>query len=500
MQEEERRRISLLLIAAFVVATIAFVIITPGFSILERFTGLGKAAPTTTDGANYVGSLRCKECHEGTYAGWKTTLHPHMVQELGENVVLGDFMENNRISFKDKTTTMSTKDGEYYITTTGSDGEEHTYEVLYTIGSAWKQRYLTKFDNGEFHILPVQWNIREQKWQDYKGLEKYGYDDPKNYWSSKGRIWQYKCAGCHTTGFQINYDEATDTYASTWIDNGVGCEACHGPGSNHILADTAYKTDTIVNPAKIPQTDIGVMICGSCHSDGSSAVDKRYGYPVGYKPGMNLIPLYDPVTPEKDTPKHFWPSGDSRKHGQQYLDWKTSEHARAGIACWDCHTLHSQGEGKFQTKLAGTSLCKACHGEPRRVPGLAGLTHTIMDFGNCVRCHMPLTAKSMNPGDISSHRFKVIKPEASIKLLLDKAAQKDETVLGFYGLEAKDVEGLNKTEVEELLKNKALEAMHAGKSMEDLLWNVQPNSCNACHNHVSPWILQEYLEPPRLHD
>ncbi len=500
MQKEESKRISLLLVAAFVVAAIAFVTLTPGFSILEQFTGLGEAKPTTTEGATYVGSAQCQQCHEETYAGWKTTLHPYKIQEIGENVVLGDFVKDNKLAVKDKTTMMSTEDGKYFITTIGPDGEEHTYEVLYTLGSAWKQRYLTKFDNGEFHILPVQWNIREQKWQDYHGLGKYDYDDLKNYWSSKGRIWQYKCAGCHTVGFQINYDEVTDTYASTWIDNGVGCEACHGPGSNHILADSLYKKETIVNPAKIPQTDMGVMVCGSCHTRGHSALDARYGYPVGYKPGMNLVPLFDPVTREKDTPKRFWPSGDSRSHHQQYLDWKTSEHAKAGVTCWDCHTVHSKGEGRHQTKLAGTSLCKACHGEPREVPGLAGLSHTIHDFGNCVGCHMPPTAKSINSGDIRSHRFKVIKPEVSIKLLVDKAAKKDKTVLGFYGLETKDVEGLNKTEVEELLKTKAREAMYIGKTMDNLLGNMQPNSCNACHNHVSPWILQEYLEPPRLHE
>jgi len=31
------------------------------------------------------------------------------------------------------------------------------------------------------------------------------------------------CAQCHMTGFEKNYDAATDTYHSTWVEHGVGC-------------------------------------------------------------------------------------------------------------------------------------------------------------------------------------------------------------------------------------------------------------------------------------
>jgi hypothetical protein len=41
--------------------------------------------------------------------------------------------------------------------------------------------------------------------------------------------WNSMCAHCHMTGYQKNYDAATDAYKSTWVEHGVGCIQCHGP-------------------------------------------------------------------------------------------------------------------------------------------------------------------------------------------------------------------------------------------------------------------------------
>ena len=42
------------------------------------------------------------------------------------------------------------------------------------------------------------------------------------------------CADCHSTDLRKNYDLTSDTYATTWSDIDVSCEACHGPGSRHV--------------------------------------------------------------------------------------------------------------------------------------------------------------------------------------------------------------------------------------------------------------------------
>jgi hypothetical protein len=42
------------------------------------------------------------------------------------------------------------------------------------------------------------------------------------------------CADCYSTNLRKNYNLRTRTFATSYADIGVACEACHGPGSNHV--------------------------------------------------------------------------------------------------------------------------------------------------------------------------------------------------------------------------------------------------------------------------
>ena len=362
-------------------------------------------AQSLNEEATYVGVNKCKQCHKDIYEGWKSTLHPYKFQRASPVNVVGDFSKNNRIEIDGKTTTMFEKNKEYFITTTGPDNKEHTYKIGYVIGGFWKQLYVTEFSNGELHILPAMWIVKTQSWKKSK------------YWSDT--IYQYSCSGCHNTGTQINFDKSSNTFKTTWSDMGVACEACHGPGSEHLNAEKNDKSGTIVNPAKIPDPRRAVMVCGSCHTRGSSG-EGKYGYPQGYKPGGQLNFIFN------EKPK-LHPDDSSRANRQEYIDWKKSGHAREGIVCWDCHYVHGKGNAnKYQTKLPGSSLCRSCHEvESKGV-------HGIHSVNNCIGCHMPPIGKRATKGDVHSHHFKVVSPKKTI-----------------------DAGGFEK----------------------------QPNSCNACHYH-----------------
>lgn len=452
----------------------------------------GKAVATYI-GAKYVGSEKCKDCHQKEFYGWKETMHPYQEQEANIKTVIGDFYVNNTYTakkFGNYTTKMFFKDGKYYVTTLGAGGKEETYEILRTVGGAWKQRYITKFPSGEYHILPVQWNVDTKQWVDYHGLDSYAIDS-KSYWAN-GNVWQTACAGCHTVNPQLNYDEKTKTYDTKWTELGVGCESCHGPGSNHVESDIASKPFTIVNPDKLPP-DLGAQICGRCHNRGSTT-DGKYDYPKDFEPGIGSKQLNFNWVEKPGN----WPSGDSKSHRQQYIDYKKSKHFEHGIQCWDCHTPHARGvSARTSLKMPSDALCKSCHGTPRETEGLKGLTHTIHDFGSCTGCHMPRTMKTAVDFDLALHTFKPILPRETISVLVDMAMKKDKSVLDFYGLKGEDVEGLNRSATEALLKNKAAIAMGQRKSMKSLMAKTQPNSCNLCHDYVSPWTLQERVQPPR---
>ncbi|MBT3435467.1 MAG: hypothetical protein HOE85_01565 [Nitrospinaceae bacterium] len=295
-------------------------------------------------------------------------------------------------------------------------------KALYTIGNQWKQRYITKIDD-ELYILPAQYNLESGRWVPYH---------PNNW---KERPWLKNCGGCHVTG--LDYEK------KTFSETGVGCEACHGPGDKHVDAKPGEFAQHIVNPSNLP-VGAAVQVCGSCHTRGKDKT-KKHGYPMGYKPGKTLFAYYNEVKPGKDK-KRFWPSGDSKSHHQQYLDWKQSRHAKEGVTCISCHTVHSTGSAtRYQTRLPGNTLCMSCHQQLKQNPSLS---HSIHDFGSCVGCHMARIVKSAESGDLHSHTFRVTEPKATIA---------------------------------------------AGGEKK------QPNSCNACHAHKGddPAKLQAALDKVR---
>ena len=343
-----------------------------------------------SDDQGYVGAKQCKECHQEHYYGWKTTLHPYKFQDATPSAVVGDFSKNNHLMVDGKPVNMFEREGKFYITAHGPDGKEHTYMVKYLIGGIWKQLYVIEFPNGELHILPAMWIVEKQEWAKCK------------YWYKT--VYQVSCTGCHNTGSRLNYDPATGTYKTTWADKGVACEACHGPGKKHVNAamNGGDVHETIVNPARIPDSRRGAMVCGACHNRGTSA-DGKYGYPMGYLPGGQLNFKFT------SKPK-LHPDDISKANRQQYIDWKKSGHAKAGVMCWDCHFTHSKGKANnAQTKLPGSSLCLSCHTvEDHGV-------HGIHSYNNCIGCHMPALGKRGVKGDVHSHQFRVISPADSIK-------------------------------------------------------------------------------------
>lgn len=355
------------IIGAIFLVTLSLVVVTTVILIKKKAPPKGEFKDMVN--ATFVGSDECRKCHERLYSNWKGTLHAKMLQDAKKDpaALLGDF---------DAPTAPKTFKKE---------------DILYTIGSQWRQRYLTKVGD-EYFVLPAQFNVAAGKWEETPEDKKW-----------KDRPWVKECAGCHATG--------VDTVKKTFKEAGVGCESCHGPGSNHTKAVPGFEIFTIINPAKLT-TRAAVDTCGSCHSSGTDKSGK-YPYPVNYRvtPGASLGLFFKIASPEKN-PDRFWPSKDSNKHHQQYIDWDRSEHAKTGVACHTCHSVHEK-ETLFQTKKAGDELCKGCH-KPLQFEAKG--SHTIHTFGSCIGCHMPKTVKEgMYAGEERTHSFKFVGPDESFK-------------------------------------------------------------------------------------
>jgi len=341
----------------------------------------------------YVGSEVCKTCHLEHYDAWKRTLHSKMLQDVSVNqdVFVTELDEKViRADLKKIEKKLKVPVDQFYV--------PKQSEVKYTIGSQWKQRYLIKKD-GTYFIAPTQFNIDTGRWVNY---HEHDWDK---------RPWLKKCGGCHATGVELEKE--------TFKEPGVGCEACHGPGSHHAAlpaSETFEKRSTIVNPSKLT-AGVAMQICGSCHNRGKATMSKGAGWPVGYKPGKALEVYYRSITPGD---KHLYSNEFSKGHHQQYIDWKKSKHSDSGVGCISCHVVHELGNPLFsgKTKAPGDQLCTSCHEQVAEVGA-----HSVHSFGNCANCHMPRIAKSAESGDIRSHIFTAIMPKDTLEIGIPNSCQ-----------------------------------------------------------------------------
>lgn len=88
--------------------------------------------------------------------------------------------------------------------------------------------------------------------------KKMGIEDPQK---------SDKCLSCHVTG----YGKAAEMFAKTFtMEEGVGCESCHGPGSKY----KSMKVMKNIHAGKEKRADYGLVIpteeqCKSCHNEKS---------------------------------------------------------------------------------------------------------------------------------------------------------------------------------------------------------------------------------------
>jgi len=112
-------------------------------------------------------------------------------------------------------------------------------DIALVYGSRWKQRYFEKVGD-DYFPLPAQWDVNNRVWRQYfvqGGTDWWTkYYPPDNLKRPTGPL----CDGCHSVNYNIQAKSVTE-----W---NVGCEKCHGPGSEHVARPSRM---TIINPARM---------------------------------------------------------------------------------------------------------------------------------------------------------------------------------------------------------------------------------------------------------
>jgi predicted CXXCH cytochrome family protein len=335
--------------------------------------------------AHYVGSATCEKCHADIYKRWKKTPMANVVRDPTEHpdAIIPDLGTNNISKFSKE-------------------------QVALVYGSLWKQRYFTKIGD-DYFPLPAQWEVLNHKWSKYQVPPTGGdwwaaHYPPDNMHRPTGPL----CDGCHSVGYDIHNKQVAE-----W---NVGCEHCHGPGSEHIAHPTR---GNIINPAHMDYVAASDT-CIQCHSQGqplSNPIEgKYYDWPVGYHVGLKLADFWKLEGHTLGEPQNFlyFPEGTAHKNRMQGNDFVQSVMYRRGVTCFDCHDVH--GTGNYaQLRKPAEQLCLDCHGPlspngPRTATIEEHTHHKEGSAGSqCVACHMPAIETEGPPNTfVHAHTFRFI--------------------------------------------------------------------------------------------
>lgn len=351
-------------------------------------------------------STDCKSCHEEAFAKWTGSHHQLAHRDTG--AAAEDAFAFAGIDVADGPATWRFDGGAQQPQLSWRDADDPAAKPIEAapigkaIGYVPLVQYLVDFGHGRYQIPDMSWDPAKKEWFSiYEGQNRRPHE--WGHWTQRGMNWNCQCAYCHHTEFRKNFDPKTDSYASSWVEQGIGCAQCHGPN----LPEPAANGCLIPFYKKFDKQQ-WMHVCATCHA-------RREELDENFRPGDNFHDHYRLALPSQ--PGLYYHDGQQLDEVYMWPSFLLSRMGHKGIGCTDCHDPHTM-KPKFEIDF--NSLCMQCH-----AGGTEGAT--IIDVGNhmfhepgtkgwrCVDCHMPKTPY-MGRDPRADHRFPIPDPELTKEL------------------------------------------------------------------------------------
>ncbi len=303
--------------------------------------------------------------------------------------------------------------------------------VVMTTGSHHEQAYWVRGASGELRLSSLVW-IREERRLIPRAD---AFLRPPETAMPNAR-WNSNCIQCHATGGRPKL--SGDRFDTEAVELGIACEACHGPGGEHVekhrdpierwIARGDGKADpTIVNPAKL-DPERAAAVCGQCHSYAYPKDENDWwtnGYAAAFRPGqlldssrilLTLDVLHASAASmsrsgpsiEAQDDSIYWADGTIRVAGREYNALVLSPCFEKGsgarkMTCTSCHAMHAgDPDDQIAPDKSGDAMCTGCHATERAPEHTH---HARGSIGSrCIECHMPMTSYALFTA-IRSHRI-----------------------------------------------------------------------------------------------
>ncbi len=365
------------------------------------------------DTVKYVGSQVCGSCHPDQYSSFmKTGMgqsfhfatndksaatfdHSALVYDTLNNFYYKPYFSNDSMFIK-----------EFRLSATGDTIHIHTEKVAYIVGSGQHTNSHIYEHNGFLKQAPITFYTQKGIWDMAPGFEG-GYSSGFN------RIIGHECMSCHNS-----YPDFVKTSENKYRDVplGIGCERCHGPGSEHVKriglgqkVDTATQIDySIVNPGKLDK-ELQMSICQRCHIQGVSVLAEGKEYD-SFQPGKPITETMKVFLPKYDGPQTKFIMASHADRTAMSQCYQLSD-----MTCITCHNPHVSVKETPLSKF--TDTCQNCHQntEIGQILCSANKDDIQKENNNCITCHMPVSP-SIDIPHVTIHDHYIRKPLTEAQL------------------------------------------------------------------------------------
>ena len=353
--------------------------------------GDGTTVAVGSPAGRFVGSDACRKCHAGEYDAWSGSRHRATLRPWTQGQPL-------RLASATGFAPYSVRpDGT--IAGPGTDGRELTGTVAFLVGGRHREEALVRLTDGRLQVFPIAFDAdRGVAFEPLRDLAG-GAPPPADvvdFWTRAGRNADLACYGCHATGQTVTVDGRSPSGlvlpASKWVEPGVGCEACHGPGGPHVDAAAAGTPprDTVKMPRGGGIETIDA--CAACHSL-RDVLPSPFNPVPAHRYGESVVTAAEPLLSmgsNSEFRNPFFPDLRPSTYQQEAIAFSQSGCARrGGMTCAACHDVHSGSLAAVVSgEEGGNAVCAPCHAKIVASGQKHTLHRTGSPGGRCLDCHM----------------------------------------------------------------------------------------------------------------
>ena len=208
-------------------------------AMLAMAGDFGKSAGGLVEPSPFAGSRRCGECHRSIYRAQQRESRHAQTLRFGsqlKDVPLPSGPIADR-AIAGLTHSFNRKNDHEIQIESRSQTRVFPAIIEYAVGSGRHGiTMLARDEDGIARELRISYSGLDGTWVQTKGIEFAPQQPGDHIGVGLGRKEVNHCISCHATWFRSVDPDRSGPRPPEGEDRGIGCERCHGPGSNHVLA------------------------------------------------------------------------------------------------------------------------------------------------------------------------------------------------------------------------------------------------------------------------